>query len=242
MSNLPRLALTAALALTTACGRDHLHTVSCPETVTETVNETTTSTSTSTSTHSAFDIDQVSVLEATDEVYGGADAVILDHDATQVPANATWRVSSVDVLVMVPSSVFTGYPTSVGQSSVGLAVQVWDTNTPKDAQKPPYTLRQVLNPAALSWDSVTLSGRTYRRAWWRFTFADAQQPLIPATGMTAAQFLVGIKWTAAPSRRWATRTSTARVTATGRTCRARERGRSTRPRVQPVPATGRCCG
>lgn len=177
-----------------ACGKDHLVKKSCPETVLQTSDETVTTTTSSTTSQSAFDIDQVSSLEATDSLPRGADAVILDHDASQVPANATWRVSSVDVLVMIRSTDFPGYPGSVGHASVGLTVQVWDANTPVNTQKPAYELRQVLDPAALTWTSATLSTGSYRRAWWTFKFAEGTTPIIPATGMSAPQFLVGAKW------------------------------------------------
>lgn len=184
------------LSLFAACHKDTLVGASCPETVLQTTEQTTTTTMTSTmvSNQSAFDINNVSVLEATDQLYGGTDAVILDHDLTQVPANATWRVSSVDVLVMVRDFDFPGYPQSVGENQVALTVQVWDANTPVNPSKPAYQLRQVLSVSALTWNTVTLSTGTFRSAWWRFDFAAATNPIIPETGMTAAQYLVGVKW------------------------------------------------
>ncbi len=190
----PPSVLVLVMLLVTACHKNALMGASCPETVLQTTEQTTTMTMTSTqvSSQSAFDINNVSVLEATDQIFGGADAVILDHDLTQVPAGATWRVSSVDVLVMVSDFDFPGYPQSVGQSQVALTVQVWDANSP--LVHPPFEVRQVLVPSALTWNTVTLSTGTFRSAWWRFDFAAATNPVIPESGMTAPQYLVGVKW------------------------------------------------
>ncbi len=104
MKRLHRL-VPSLVVLLLSCGVDRIRTVSCPATVLETTTETTTMTSTTTSKQSDFDITQVSTLEATDNLPGGSDAVILDHDASQLPPNSTWRVGSVDVLVTVPSAV-----------------------------------------------------------------------------------------------------------------------------------------
>jgi hypothetical protein len=187
------LRLVALLALA-GCGEDRIVRQGyCPEVRTETVEETVTTTTTTTSEESSFDIEQVSVLEATEQLRGGADAVILDHDASQLPPNSTWRVGHVDVLVMVPTWAFNGYPGSLGLSSVGLTVQVWDARTPVDPQKPAYVLRQVLNPAALTWESVTLPEGSFRKGWWTFRFTDPAQPVITAP-MSSQQFLVGVRW------------------------------------------------
>jgi hypothetical protein len=190
--------LLFSLVSVSGCHKNTLMGASCPETVLQTTEQTTTMTMTSTqvSNQSAFDINNVSVLEATDHLVGGADAVILDHDLTQVPANATWRVSSVDVLVMVSVFDFPGYPQSVGENQVALTVQVWDANSP--LTHPPFEVRQVLAPSALSWNTVTLSTGVYRSAWWRFDFAAPTNPVIPATGMKAPQYLVGVKWENSP--------------------------------------------
>ena len=186
------LPVLAALSLA-ACGEDRIVKRSCPEVRTETTDETVTTTTTTTEPESSFDIEQVSVLEATDVLENGADAVILDHDSSQLPPNSTWRVSNVDVLVMVPTWAFSGYPASVGLSSVGLTVEVWDTNTPTNPQKPAYRLRQQLNPSKLTWESVTLPGGSYKKAWWSFPLADAAAPVI-SQPMTSQKFLVGVRW------------------------------------------------
>jgi hypothetical protein len=186
------LSVLAAFALA-ACGEDRIVKRSCPEVRTETTDETVTTTTTTTEPESSFDIEQVSVLEATDVLEHGADAVILDHDSSQLPPNSTWRVSNVDVLVMVPSYAFSGYPGSVGLSSVGLTVEVWDTNSPTNPQKPAYKLHQVLVPSKLTWESVTLPGGSYKKAWWSFPLADAAAPVITQP-MTAQKFLVGVRW------------------------------------------------
>jgi hypothetical protein len=176
-----------------ACGEDRIVKRSCPEVRTETVDETVTTTTTTTEAESSFDIEQVSVLEATDVLENGADAVILDHDSSQLPPNSTWRVSHVDVLVMVPSWAFAGYPASLGLSSVGLTVEVWDTSTPIHPQKPAYRLEQQLDPARLSWDTVSLPTGTYKKAWWTFPLTAPAQPVITQP-MTAQRFLVGVRW------------------------------------------------
>ena len=187
------LGLVALLALA-GCGNDRIVRQGyCPEVHTETTDETVTTTTTTTTQESSFDIEQVSVLEASELLLGGADAVILDHDASQLPPGATWRVGHVDVLVLVPSWAFNGYPGSLGLSSVGLTVQVWDAATPLDAQKPAYALSQVLNPAELTWAPVTLVEGTFMKAWWSFPFTDPGRPVITSP-MSAQRYLVGVRW------------------------------------------------
>jgi len=183
---LPLLALAG-------CGNDRIVKRSCPEVRTETTDETVTTTTTTTTAESSFDIEEVSVLEATDVLENGADAVILDHDSSRLPPNAAWRVSHVDVLVMVPTWAFPGYPASVGLPAVGLTVEVWDTGTPNNPQKPAYKLRQQLDPSQLSWTQVSLPSGTYKKAWWKFPLTDPARPVITQP-MTAQQFLVGVRW------------------------------------------------
>lgn len=186
--------LLLAFPALAGCGNDRIvRQGSCPEVRTETVEETVTTTTSTTTQESSFDIEQVSVLEASELLLGGADAVILDHDASQLPPGATWRVGHVDVLVLVPSWAFSGYPQSMGHSSVGLTVQVWDAATPLDAQRPAYSLHQVLNPAELSWEPVTLAEGSFRKAWWSFPFTDPGRPVITSP-MAAQRYLVGVRW------------------------------------------------
>jgi|GEM_PF-1243554 len=177
-----------SLLVLSGCGEDRIVKRSCPEVRTETTEETVTTTTTTTELESSFDIEQVSVLEATDVLENGADAVILDHDAAQLPPGSTWRVSHVEVLVMVPSWAFSAYP-----GSVGLTVEVWDAATPMSPQRPAYRLRQQLDFSRLTWETASLPSGNYRKAWWKFPLADPAKPVITQP-MTAQRFLVGVRW------------------------------------------------
>jgi hypothetical protein len=95
---------------------------------------------------------------------------------------------------MVRAADYNTYPASVGETSVGLTVQVWDANTPLNRSKPAYSVHQTLVPSQLTWSTAILTTGTWRRAWWNFKFAEPVNPVISATGMSASQFLVGVKW------------------------------------------------
>lgn len=189
-----RLLLTSLATFAAfGCGNDRIVRRTCPETRYEMSTQTTTTTTTQTATQSGFDIEHVSVLEATDQLYGGADAVIIDHDAL-LPLGATWRVSSVDVLVMVNDFDFSGYPQSVGTNQVWLTVQVWDADSPNLPSKPAYEVRQQLAVNQLTWETVTLSTGRWHKAWWSFPFVTPTSAVIPQSGLTAPKYLVGVKW------------------------------------------------
>jgi hypothetical protein len=140
---------------------------------------------------SSFDIEEVSVLEDAMGEVNVHDAIVLDYDVSSLSENATWRVGSVDVMIMVPQSQFAQYP-----ESITLAVEVFDTANPKMVT--PWVVEQVLNKDDLNWEDVTLTSPdlqtelTQKQAWWSFDFTD----VIPETGMTSTTYMVGLYWRA----------------------------------------------
>ncbi len=140
---------------------------------------------------SSFDIEEVSVLEDAMGEMNVHDAIVLDYDTSNLAPEATWRVGTVEALVMIPQSQFDSYP-----ESITLAVEVFDASNPTLAA--PWVIEQTLDKAALNWESVTLSSPDLateyqqQQAWWSFDFTD----VIPETGMTSSTYMVGLYWRA----------------------------------------------
>lgn len=140
---------------------------------------------------SSFDIEEVSVLEDAMGEVNVHDAIVIDYDVSSLAETATWRVGSVDALIMVPQSQFEQYP-----DSITLAVEVFDASSPTLAT--PWVVEQVLNKADLVWEDVTLTSPdlqtelTQKQAWWSFDFTD----VIPESGMTSTTYVVGLYWRA----------------------------------------------
>ena len=138
---------------------------------------------------STFDIEEVSTLEDAMGLPTGHDAVVLDYDASSLPVGGTWRVSSVDILLMIPSSQFEYYPTNIK-----LSVEVFDGENPSTA--PRWTVTQTVDVTKLDWQTINLNRPDratepqQRTAWWRFDFSTA----IPEEGMNSTTFVVGAAW------------------------------------------------
>ena len=141
------------------------------------------------STEGTFDIEEVSVLEDAMGLPSGHDAVIVDYDTSELPEGASWRVASVDVLMMIPAASFESY-----SNEVKLAIEVFDAASPVGQQA--YVVEQTLDKTSLTWEDVTLTNpqETWdlqqKRAWWTFDFSDA----IAETGMSSTTFVAGVYW------------------------------------------------
>jgi len=145
----------------------------------------------------AFDIEEVSTLEsAWGSEWWVADAIVLDSVPLENP-EATWRVVSVDVLVMVPTSHMDG--TSAWPSDfegAPLTVEVFDAGDLNDSSAQSWSLTQTLNTAELTWTNHSFQTMTnaleteYKMAWWNFNIAGETSD----APMTSDQFAVGIRW------------------------------------------------
>lgn len=136
-----------------------------------------------------FDIEEVSTLEDAMGFPSGHDAIMLDYDSSNLPDTGSWRVSSVDVLLMIPDAQFDYYP-----NNIQLGVEVFDGENPTNA--PRWVITQTIDVASLQWELVTLrqpdsdTPRQQRTAWMRFDFSET----IPETGMSSTTFVVGAQW------------------------------------------------
>ena len=137
-----------------------------------------------------FDIEEVSVLEDAMGEPGTHDAVLVGYDPSQLEEGASWRVSSVDVLVMIPASQF-----GDGVNGQALTLELFDTTDPRG--NTPYTLTQSLDISELTWEDVTLTQPQiaifepeHKRAWWTFDFSS----VVPESGMNSETFLVSVFW------------------------------------------------
>jgi len=142
----------------------------------------------------AFDIEDISVLQdAMSESIGtwNKDAVVLDLGG--VNSDVTWRVSAVDILIMIPEQ-------QVPMFQDGKTMQVAIFDGPDPRAIVPYIQELEIHRVDLQWTLYTLpnnashAGETgdFRQygAWMRFDFLD----IIPDTGMNSLQFVVGIDW------------------------------------------------
>ncbi len=156
-----------------------------------------------------FDIDEVSVLEGNLGWHGTADAVVLAYDDERLGEDTrnTWRVTGVDVLVMMPLDDFDTY-----RDDAELAVLVFDGDELNVTT--PYRVRQTLVASTLDWTTYTFAAPPqgaivadplggfvpnfdveYVKAWWHFDF----RSVIPEEGMTGTDYAVGLSWPRGPA-------------------------------------------
>ena len=95
------------------------------------------------SEENTFDIEQVSNLEDAWGWSGLRDAINLEYDVSQLDPNGSWRISSVEVLVLVAESEFSSLP-----AQLNLQVEIYDS--PNPAQTQPYAVQQTLSKDALN--------------------------------------------------------------------------------------------
>ena len=159
-----------------------------------------------TDTVTAFDIEEVSALQdavspflAANETAMGIfspwyrDALILDYTVPTSGEGESWRISAVYALIMVPSGRFDTF--ADGQP---LTVEVFDSNDPRTVMG--WTKTEPVVKGDLEWSDYTLpfdaaisgsfSEFDQKGAWMRFDMTG----VIPETGMSADQFVVGIQW------------------------------------------------
>jgi hypothetical protein len=151
------------------------------------------------SEENTFDIEQVSNLEDAWGWKGLRDAINLEYDVSDLNPADSWRISSVEVLVMVSESDF-----SIMPSQLDLAIEIYDS--PDPSQVSPWTVKQRLDMDALDWERVVLpappsgavdelsglfpTDQTQYKAWWSFDFSS----IIPETGMESPSFSVAVHW------------------------------------------------
>ena len=170
MSHSPiRISLILACTLGISCAQDTLE-LACKE------------------ESSALDI-AVSELEDAMTAAQTHDAIILEYNSENLDDNDSWRVNSVDIMVMLPATQFSDY-----NKTPTMAVEVFDADNP--LQTKPYVLTQKLVKEDLEWHQVTLSNtqespETHQwYAWWNFDLSK----MIPESGMTSSTFLVSVFW------------------------------------------------
>jgi hypothetical protein len=140
-----------------------------------------------------FDITEVSNLEDAVSFYlSGAnrDAVSLSFDASALETDQTWRVSAVDVLVLIPASEFQSF-----EDGREIGVEVFDGSDPRTATS--YQLKLPVVRADHNWDAYTLpygpaeaNERDQQGTWMRFDLRD----VIPEEGMASENFVAGVRW------------------------------------------------
>jgi hypothetical protein len=144
----------------------------------------------------AFDIEDVSTLQdAMSNVNGNClrDAVIIDFGGQGLASDTRWRVSAVDILIMIPEEKVSSF-----QDGNLMRVEVFDSDDPTQVE--PYILEMEVNRVDLQWTLYTLpedaahagENGEYRQygAWLKFDFLD----IIPTTGMISRRFVVSVAW------------------------------------------------
>jgi hypothetical protein len=159
-------------ALLVACGSEHTVTQLCGH------------------EEEGFDIEEASVLEDAAGTPNMHDAVILEFDTSGLPAGATWRVKSVEIMPMIADENFGTQ--ADGQS---VSVEIWDADDPESTE--PWVVTQTFDKPSLTWNDVSLTEpyNAYyypdqRQAWWTFDFSDE----IPTSGMSGPEYLVSVAW------------------------------------------------
>jgi len=149
-------------------------------------------------TYVTFDIEEVSTLQ--DAVsYSVAnwtqDAVVLNFDDSSLLPDQTWRVSAVEILVLIADA---HYPHFVDGQEIN--VQVFDSINPNSGTM--WTVNQAIVRSEHTWSDYTLPSDasfagTYgefqqKGAWVRFDTS----AVIPGSGMTSPTFVAGVMWEA----------------------------------------------
>jgi hypothetical protein len=142
---------------------------------------------------SGFDVEEVSTLQDAAGYPGARDAVVLQFDDSGIGEGESWRVTGVELLVMVPEWVFNDY-----DGGDKISVNVWDAERPRGEGD--WTVTEAIDPGSLDWEKVTLPRDAYwasqrdeleqRRAWMHFGFAD----VVPEAGMTSSTYTVAVSW------------------------------------------------
>ena len=144
----------------------------------------------------AFDIEEVSTLQ--DAVsYSVAnwthDAVVLHFDDTQLTSEQTWRVSAVEILVLISEAHFNYF--TDGQE---ISIIVFDTDNPNTSQ--PWIMTKEIVRSEHNWIDYILP----QDAWHAGLYGEFSQKgmwlrfdtttLIPISGMGSNNFIVGVMW------------------------------------------------
>jgi hypothetical protein len=143
-----------------------------------------------------FDIEEVSTLQ--DAVsYSVAnwthDAVMLNFDDSQLIQGQTWRVSAVEILVLISDAHYNYF--ADGQE---IHIIVFDAANPNSIQ--PWTMTKQIVRSDHIWNDYTLPQDAWhaglygefsqKGTWVRFDTTD----VIPESGMNSKDFIVGVMW------------------------------------------------
>ncbi|MGC6510379.1 MAG: hypothetical protein ACON4U_18315 [Myxococcota bacterium] len=144
----------------------------------------------------AFDIEELSILQdaVSYSVAGWSqDAIVLNFDSSSLTPDQTWRVSAVEILVLISEAHFPNF--TDGQD---IHIQVFDSDHPNLAM--PWTMSKSIVRSEHSWSSYTLPND----AWYAGTYGEFQQKgtwvrfdtraTVPSSGMTSSTFIVGVMW------------------------------------------------
>jgi len=144
-----------------------------------------------------FDIDEFSTLQdAVNFSDGGwtSDAVVISFDDSILEPDQTWRVSAVEILIMISVDQYDYF--TDGQE---INIQLFDSNNPTVG--PSWTMTQQVVRSQLTWSDYTLPFDAYhaglfgeyqqKGAWLRFDTTT----IVPLSGMTSTDFIAGVMWT-----------------------------------------------
>ena len=141
-----------------------------------------------------FDIEDVSTLQdaVSYSVAGWSqDAVVLNFNDSALAANQKWRVSAVEILVLISEAHFPNFVD--GQE---IHIQVFDANNPNTTSF--WTMTGEIIRSEHNWSEYTLPND----AWYAGTYAEYQQKGVwlrfdtrtVISSMTSSDFMVGVLW------------------------------------------------
>lgn len=140
------------------------------------------------STVSAFDIEEVSILQDAQSYSMTHDAVALSFDA-ELPEGARWRVAQVDIMPILPREEFEAF-----EDGQDVTVEVWEGSNPTHSE--PWSLQQDFDKDALTWtdawlpDAQSTDVGRQQYAWWTFDLRDR----VPVEGIEGREYMVGVAW------------------------------------------------
>ena len=118
---------------------------------------------------------------------------MLNFDDSNLAANQTWRVSAVELLLLISAAHFPNF--TDGQE---IHIQVFDSDDPNTGDF--WTMTQAIVRSEHSWSDYTLPND----AWYAGTYGEFEQKgtwirfdtrtVIPSSGMTSSEFLAGVLW------------------------------------------------
>jgi hypothetical protein len=146
--------------------------------------------------YNGFDINEYSTLQdAVSYSVAGwlQDAIVINFDDSSLTSEQSWRVSAVEILVLISDAHYPNF--SDGQE---IHIELFDSADPNSGSS--WSMSKGVIRSDHNWSNYTLP----TDAWYAGTYGEFAQKgtwlrfdtrtVVPPTGMTSSDFIVGVKW------------------------------------------------